>query len=75
MGPKAPPTRPTGPKALPPGPPGGTSVARASVASHALRDHPLGAMGHGGGGALSAELIRYLSIGDLAVNGTVNDED
>ncbi|WP_413803837.1 hydrogenase expression/formation protein HypE [Streptomyces iranensis] len=81
-----------------------------------LRDHPVVVMGHGGGGALSAELIRHLflpayggetlggladsaavtlggarlafstdsyvvrplffpggSIGDLAVNGTVND--
>ncbi|MGW7356856.1 hydrogenase expression/formation protein HypE [Streptomyces sp. NPDC054802] len=81
-----------------------------------LRDHPVVVMGHGGGGALSAELTRYLftpaygnetldqladaavvqlagtrmafstdsyvvrplffpggSIGDLAVNGTVND--
>ncbi|WP_033350147.1 hydrogenase expression/formation protein HypE [Kitasatospora aureofaciens] len=81
-----------------------------------LRDHPVVVMGHGGGGALSAELVRHLflpayggeqleglgdsaqltlggarlafstdsyvvrplffpggSIGDLAVNGTVND--
>jgi hydrogenase expression/formation protein HypE len=90
--------------------------AGAGICPAPLRDHPVVVMGHGGGGALSAELVRHLftpaygnetlaaladsaavslggarlafstdsyvvrplffpggSIGDLAVNGTVND--
>jgi hydrogenase expression/formation protein HypE len=100
-----------------PPPPGGTTAAEGWACPLPLRDHPTVVMGHGGGGALSAELVEHLflpayadpalaqlgdsavldvpggariafstdsfvvrplffpggSIGELAVNGTVND--